>query len=260
MPVRRSVIAVAVPSEHGGWGLTLEPVILGLVAAPSAAGWLIGVGALIAFLTRTPARIVLVDRRRRRSLERTGLAMRILVAELVALVAVGLLATAWSGVRIWWPVAAAAPLVVVGLRYDARSRSRRLLPEMAGAAGIGSAAAVIGMAGGLGWPEAGGLWVVILARVAASVPFVRLQVRRIKAQPVSLWQSDAAQGCGVGIVALGVVSGAVPVAAGLGIGALAAVQIVMARHRPPSVGVLGAQQVVAGLAVVLVAGLGAAAP
>jgi len=30
--------AVALPAEHGGWGLLAEPVVLGLVSAPSAAG------------------------------------------------------------------------------------------------------------------------------------------------------------------------------------------------------------------------------
>ena len=30
--------SVAVPTEHGGWGLTFEPVLLGLIVAPSWAG------------------------------------------------------------------------------------------------------------------------------------------------------------------------------------------------------------------------------
>jgi hypothetical protein len=30
---------VAVPSEHGGWGLTFEPVLLGLIVNPSWAGF-----------------------------------------------------------------------------------------------------------------------------------------------------------------------------------------------------------------------------
>jgi hypothetical protein len=46
--------AVVIPSEHGGWGLTLEPVVLGLLVAPSIAGLAIGVAAFLAFLVRTP--------------------------------------------------------------------------------------------------------------------------------------------------------------------------------------------------------------
>ena len=29
---------VALPVEHGGWGISLEPVVLGLLVAPSASG------------------------------------------------------------------------------------------------------------------------------------------------------------------------------------------------------------------------------
>ena len=34
---RSMLRSVAVPTEHGGWGLTAEPVVLGLAVAPSAA-------------------------------------------------------------------------------------------------------------------------------------------------------------------------------------------------------------------------------
>ena len=52
--------AVGLPSEHGGWGLTLEPVLLGLLAAWSVAGAALGVAAFLAFLVRTPAKLVAV--------------------------------------------------------------------------------------------------------------------------------------------------------------------------------------------------------
>ncbi|HDL49896.1 MAG TPA: prenyltransferase, partial [Actinobacteria bacterium] len=38
--------SVAMPTEHGGWGFTLEPIILGLLVAPSPAGWEIAAAAL----------------------------------------------------------------------------------------------------------------------------------------------------------------------------------------------------------------------
>ena len=41
--------AVAMPSEHGGWGLTLEPVLLGLLVAWSGAGVALGIAAFSAF-------------------------------------------------------------------------------------------------------------------------------------------------------------------------------------------------------------------
>ena len=66
--------AVAIPSEHGGWGLTLEPALLGLLVAPSIAGAAIGLAAFLAFLVRTPLKTVLVDRVRHRELDRDRVA------------------------------------------------------------------------------------------------------------------------------------------------------------------------------------------
>jgi YwiC-like protein len=54
--------AMAIPDEHGGWGLTAEPVLLGLLVAPSWAGAALAVAAFVAFLVRTPLKVVLVDR------------------------------------------------------------------------------------------------------------------------------------------------------------------------------------------------------
>ena len=55
---------VVLPAEHGGWGLTLEPVLLGLLAAWSVAGLCLGVAAMLAFLVRTPLKLAAVDVRR----------------------------------------------------------------------------------------------------------------------------------------------------------------------------------------------------
>jgi hypothetical protein len=62
--------SVAIPSEHGGWGLTLEPVLLGLLIAPSVGGLALGIAAFGAFLVRTPLKLVFVDRRHPRWLGR----------------------------------------------------------------------------------------------------------------------------------------------------------------------------------------------
>ena len=54
-PEARSPLrAVAMPSEHGGWGLTTEPGLLGLLVEPSLAGAALAVAALLLFLVRQP--------------------------------------------------------------------------------------------------------------------------------------------------------------------------------------------------------------
>ena len=57
-PVWRTV---AIPSEHGGWGLTLEPALLGLLVAWSGAGVCLALAALVGFLARTPLKLAMVD-------------------------------------------------------------------------------------------------------------------------------------------------------------------------------------------------------
>ena len=80
---------VAVPSEHGGWTLTAEPVFLGLVVAWSWSGLALGVAAMLAFVARTPLKVVLVDRWRHRWLERSRVAARIAAAEFALIAVLG---------------------------------------------------------------------------------------------------------------------------------------------------------------------------
>ena len=53
--------SVAVPREHGGWGFLLDPILLGLLVAPSAAGIFLVLLDLASFLARTPLKIVWKD-------------------------------------------------------------------------------------------------------------------------------------------------------------------------------------------------------
>jgi hypothetical protein len=251
-----TLASVALPSEHGGWSLTLEPAVLGLIASPSVAGALIGAGALVAFLARTPAKTVMVDRSRRRSLPRTRLARWVLGFESLLLIglASGAILTAQRGFG--WPLLVALPLVGVELWFDARSRSRRLIPEMAGSIGVGSVASMIALAGGASGTVAVALWVVIAARVVEAVPFVRVQLRRAKHQVFRLAYSDIAQVAGLAIALTGWSFGAVPGTGVAALFALAAYHLAMVRFRPISTPMLGAQQVIAGLIVVLATGFG----
>lgn len=242
--------SVAIPTEHGGWSLTAEPVLLGLAVAPSWPGLALGAAAVTAFVARTPLKIVLVDRRRRRRLDRTRLARRILVAELVVLLA--LAALAWAGARrgFWIPLAAASPLIAVELWYDMRSRSRRLIPELAGAIGIGAFAAAIALAGATPTSTAIGLWGVLAARSVAAVPYVRCQISRTRSHPWPRWHSDLAQLVALVVAAAGWSVGLVP-AAGVGaIGVLVVADLVLLRRPPRRAVAIGVEQTLIGLLVI----------
>ncbi len=251
---------VAVPGEHGGWSLTLEPTILGLIVAPSAAGFALAGGALLGFLARTPLRIVLVDRFRDRQLERTRLAAQLVVVELVILAVLAGIAVVTAEHAWWPPLVPAAVLIAIELWYDVRSRSRWLTPELAGTIGISAIAAAIALAGGADPRVAYGLWLVMAARAAAAVFFVRLQLRRAKGQPHRHPVNIAAQGVASLAVILGAATDLVPIAGAVSVVALCIIHAILARLPPPRAAVLGAQQVVLGLTVVLITGLSAIAP
>jgi hypothetical protein len=249
---RSTLRTVAMPAEHGGWSLTLEPVLLGLLVAWSWPGFALGAAAMLAFLARTPLKLVLVDAWRRRWLARTTVAARVAAVELVVLVALVVAAALEADARFWWPLLAAAPLVAIELWFDMRSRSRRLLPELAGAVGIGSVAAAIALADGAETSLALGLWVVIAARAAAAIPYARTQVFRTHGRPHELWHSDLAQVLAVAAVAIAWLAGMVPVAAATAIAAVAAFNIGAVRTAPRPAKVIGLQQMFFGIAVVIV--------
>ena len=177
---------MALPTEHGGWGLTLEPAILGLLLAPSPAALLLGLAAVLAFLVRTPLRLVVIGRRRgdqprtATSQARTHLATRVAAVELVGIVvAVVAVATLAQDPSWWRPMAVALPLFVVALWFDFDSRSRHVAAEITGSLAIASVAAMGAVAGGATWSVAIAAWILLWARILTSIPYVRAQIVRI---------------------------------------------------------------------------------
>lgn len=242
--------AVAVPTEHGGWSLTAEPVLLGLLVAFSGAGLALGVAAFLAFMARTPLKVMLVDRHRERWLERSRVASRVVAVELVAIAVLVTVAAATAERPFWLPIALAAPLVLVELWFDMRSRSRRLLPEVAGVIGMSAAVAVIALAGGTSTALAFGLWCAVGARAAATIPSVRTQVFRAKGQPDRRWVSDVAQIAAAVAVLVAWGLDALPAAAALAVVVIAAVNLAVVRTPPRPAVVVGIQQTITGLVVV----------
>ena len=244
--------SVALPSEHGGWSLTAEPALLGLIVAFSGSGLALATAAMLAFVARTPLKIVLVDRLRRRWLPRSRLALRIVSVEIALLVVLAGIASLTSDHRFWIPLALAAPLVVVELWYDMRSRSRRLIPEIAGTVGIGSVAAAVALAGGASTLVATGLWCVAAARSVSAITAVRYQIMRSRSRPLPRWHSDLGQLAALATALVGVAFGAVPLAALLALAGLCAFNFVSIARPAPRAVVIGIQQTLLGMIVVAV--------
>lgn len=250
--------AVTIPTEHGGWGLTLEPGLLGLLVAPSMAALWLALAAMVAFTARTPLKIVAVDLRRNRVLDRTRLAGMIGLAELAVLAVLATAAVNAAAHPFWWPLLLAAPLVALEAAYEIRSRGRRLVPELAGATGVCAVAAMAVAADGGSTALALGVWLILAGRAVTSVPWVRGQIMRIHDRSPdqrALAMTDAtAVVFGIAAAALdpALVPGAVAIAG------VIAVQRLTARGEPVRPALQGIMQMLLGFTVVVATALGAA--
>lgn len=255
---RPTVRSVAMPAEHGGWGLTLEPGLLGLLLAPSPAGVLLVVAALSAFLLRTPLRLLLIGRRRAADRPRSTmgearqrLAGRLAAVELLVLTLSA--AGAWLlAVDPWWwlPGLIATPLFGLALWFDMRSLSRHVVPEIVGSVAIASVAAMGALAGGGTWAVAIGAWLILGARTLSSIPHVRAQVARIHGRAVRPLATLAGDVAAI-IVALGaVIVEPALVPGAMAVGVLITLQRITLLRPPRPARVLGIRQMVLGFGVV----------
>lgn len=256
-PMARSTLrSVLVPSEHGGWGLTLEPVLLGLLVAPSWAGVCLGICAAILFLARTPFKILLVDLHRNRRLPRTRLAA--LAVGCYALVFAS--CVAWPLLRTpavtWLPLVLVVPLVSTELWYDMRSRGRRLVPELAGAIGIAGIAAMIILADGQPIAIAGACWVLLSARAVTSIVNVRDLVQGLHGRtrhPATVWAGDV---IALSLAAVAVAFEPAAIAGAVAVASLIIIQRLLRLRPTPRAVILGLTQTGLGLGVVAVTAIG----
>jgi hypothetical protein len=254
--VRVRLKAIAIPNEHGGWGFTSEPVLLGLLVAPSWAGLGLGILALAAFLTRHPLKLWLGALRKGTHYPRTRFA-RDFALLYGTLGLAGLLLTALTARgEFWLPLLLALPLIGLQLWFDARGQGRELLPEIAGAAAMGAMAAAIALAAGSSLQLAAGLWLVLAMRSAAAIYYARAQVRRARGERV-----EAAPAYWVELLAVaGLAAGAwVDLVPWLSVGALATLVplSVYTFNRPPAPArVVGWTQIGMGLLIVAATAVG----
>ena len=176
---------VALPVEHGGWGLLFEPLLLGLLLAPSLAGLCVSVGSVGAFLARHPFKLAVGDWRHGRRSSRTTLAEGFVVLY-VCIAVLGFLAALKIADRsLLLPLLIAAPIASVQLLYDSVGRSRTLMAELAGSIAIGAMATAIAIAGGWPRPAAFGLWVILAARMVPTILYLRARLRLLHRKSAS---------------------------------------------------------------------------
>jgi len=237
--------SVALPAEHGGWGFTLEPILLGLALAPSAAGLGVGIMGLFAFLAHHPVKLALADLRRGHRYPRTLLAVRVGLFY-AALAALGLaLALATAKKPFLLPLLLGLPMAFLKVGLDAAGRGRSFLGEMAGALGAATLAPAAVLAGG-GSPEwALGSWLLLALRSLVSIRYA-----------LSLVSMAATAFLGSVLALALALSGLVPWLGAAAIWALSVYALVMLQRPPVPAKKVGWGQMFWGWATVLLAALG----
>lgn len=255
---RAQLKRVALPTEHGGWGLVSEPALLGLLLAPSLAALGLAVAGFGVFLARHPLKLALKDALRGKRYPRTVLAWKVTAGYgLLALVGLAL-ALATARAAFWLPVLLAAPLALIQLVYDARSESRALLPELAGAVAVAGLTPTIVMAGGWALAPALALWTLLAARAVGSVVYVRARLRLERGVPVDPRPVLGLHVGALAVVAALVLAGALPALSLLAVGLLLARAALglSPRRRPVKAKIIGIREMVYGFVVVGLTAIG----
>ncbi len=242
--------SVVLPRDHGSWSFVLEPVCLGLLAAPSWSGTAIGVAALAAFLTRRPLQVARANDGRR--------GMALVVVACLGAVSVSALAAGLDRAAgpAWAPLLVALPCAAAFAWFDRQKAAREAAAELSGACAFATVAAVIALAAGRPPGVAALLGGFAVARVVVSIVPIRTFLRRRKGQPVVMWPSILATLAGLAaFVGVGIATGTWLPAAWMVLFALRAAWLL--GPRPPAwpAARVGAIETILGAAAVLTVGL-----
>ena len=253
---RPRIRSIALPTEHGGWGFTLEPILLGLLVAPSAAAWELSAAALGIFLARRPVKLVSTDLVRRRWLPRSRIALifALLYGGLALAGTIGAFFTAEG--PFWIPVLVAIPFALVALRADAQSKNRALIPELSGSIAMGATVSAIALGSGWDLGPAFGLWLVLAARDVAAIVLVRGQIRRLKGRPTGVSTIYAVQVACTVVLGVAAIVDIVPWLSVVAIAFVGLVAVVSLNRPPVEARVIGWTQMGVGLMVVLLTAAG----
>lgn len=251
--------SVALPTEHGGWSFISEPILLGLLLAPSIGGLALGVAALLVFLLRQPLKIYVKDVRGGRQVARTAAARRFARLYAALTLAAGLIGLLnLPALDALLPLLLALPLFAVQLVFDFRNRSRSLMAEISGGLAAGALAAAIAMMGGWRLLPALGLWLALALKSAAAILYVRARLRLERGKSAAMGAAVAAHVSGIILLLIAFTAGLVPLTTPLAMAILtvrAAVGLSRWRKaRAPKQ--IGIQEVVYALAFVLLVAVG----
>jgi hypothetical protein len=176
---RSRLKSVALPASYGSWSLVSEPILLGLLSAPSWPGLLLAFSGFFSFLLNQPLKIILIDRQRGRHYARTRLALRVAAVYLLLTAFCLALSIWWVGLQPLLPLILAVPLLIIFVVADQRP-GRSWQAELSAPTAFSAISASIALAAGWELAPAFALWALMIARSVPAVLYVRARLRLAK--------------------------------------------------------------------------------
>jgi len=204
------------PKEHGSWSLVLEPLLLGILLAPSGTGLCLAGACLAAFFSRRPLKIALTDSRLERRLAARG--PLVWCGGLVVAASVAAVVTGGSAWLLW--LAPATLAAGFFLYFDLRGSAREEAAEIAGAIAFACLPGAMAAAAGDGSKIAGALVFAACGRAVPTVLFVRAYLRSAKTGRNRPWPALLAAAAAMGGGGWLYAAGLMPLAAVIALGVL----------------------------------------
>ena len=214
---------LVLPREHGSWSFALEPLALGLLVAPSAAGADLAVAVVATFLARRPLRTALGEVKAE---HRAAAVEPLVVLGAVALVfflsAIALGGVAWAA---WLAPSALGGTVFLG--FDLRHDGRAEMAEVAGVAAFAFVPAAVAALAGWGNAESLALALIACGRSVPTMLCVRAAVRGTKTGVRRNGPALVATFLALAVATVLVRAGLAPQAAAVGLAILAVRAVVL---------------------------------
>ena len=187
-----------------------EPLLLGLLLAPTVAGLFLALAVVGVFLIYQPLQLALKDHLKGKRYARTPWAERFALGygALALSGLIGAMLTTRSA--FWLPVLVALPIAGLQTFLVIRGKGRSALAEISGAIALGASVAAIVIAGGWTSVAALALWLVPAVRALSSILYIRIRLRRARGEDADRTPAMLASLAAVVITGAGLIAGLLP--------------------------------------------------
>jgi hypothetical protein len=189
----REVVRLILPKEHGSWSLAMEPLVLGMLVAPSAAGGALAIASLAGFFLRRPLKLALSSKADSRKPLAAGCTMALTALAVAALA----LTAKTGGMTNLWLLLPAAAAGIAFAWFDSQNEAREEAAELFGVIAFGILPAAFAKLAGWNLTESLALATVMLSRSVPTVLFVRTYLRRNKGRAPLRVPALVAAGAGI---------------------------------------------------------------